>query len=175
MKKSEKRLLFILLGLALLGAVVIFSNVYFEKRDELRSEQENLAAEWEEIEILFEERELWEMRANWLTANQPKYTSSDQVANEIFDIAQAKGVKGVETSKQVLIPIDEEVSPHYIQAGVSLQAKGSLPDVLRWIYDLTRPETFRVVRNLSLAPDKENPESIIAKFELLRWYAPKNI
>jgi len=175
MKPSEKRLLLLLLGLAVVGGIVLSSGLYFEKCDELRADREALDEEWAYIEKLFEEKELWELRANWLAANQPKFTSSDKVANDIFEIAQAKGVEGVEASKQVLIPIDEEESLHYIEAGVSLQAKGALPDVLRWIYELSQPETFRVVRDLSLTPDKGDPESVIPKFDLLRWYDPKNI
>jgi hypothetical protein len=172
MKTSEKRLLLIMLGIALLGGLVVGSGMYFDKRDELKALQTGLISEWDEIQALFEQRETWEMRSNWLEANQPKFTSPEKAAGEIFEEAQAGGVEGVEATKQVFV--DPEETPYYIQAGVSLMAKGELPKVMRWIYDLSRPEAFRIVRNLKIVPDKETPENVIATFELLRWYAPTN-
>ncbi|MDF1859782.1 MAG: hypothetical protein P1U87_06175 [Verrucomicrobiales bacterium] len=172
MKTSEKRLLFIMLGIALLGGLVVGSGKYFDKRDELRTGQRQLSSEWDEIQALFTQRETWEMRSNWLEANQPKFTSPEKAAGEIFQEAQASEVEGVEATKQVFV--DPEETPHYIQTGVSLSAKGELPNVMRWIYDLSRPEDFRIVRNLKIVPDKETPENVIATFELLRWYAPTN-
>ncbi|MCB1206852.1 MAG: hypothetical protein KDN18_21530, partial [Verrucomicrobiae bacterium] len=63
-------------------------------------------------------------------------------------------------------------TPDYVQASVALSASGDLKSVFRWLYDLNRPEQFRVIRNLKVQPDKETPENIIATFELLGWYAP---
>lgn len=173
MKKSEKQLLFALLGLVLLGAGVIASDVYFDKRAELTSERTQLNTDWIEIQILFEDKELWEMRANWLNQNQPAFTSSEQIAQAIFKDALAEEETGFTTSKQNLLPNDR--TPDYIQAGVTLIAQGELPSFMRWAYDLTRPESFRVISNLKLTPDKEEEGRIVAQMELLRWYAPPEL
>jgi len=170
MKTSEKRLLFALLGMLLLGAVVVGSKFYLDKRDTLVAEQEGLDTEWVEIEALFEEREIWEMRATWLTQNQPEFTTTEQIDQAIYQEALADKVEGVTTSKQTLLPT--ATMPDYVQAGVSLSASGELGAIFRWIYDLNRPEGFHVIRNLKVVPDKEAPEDVIATFDLLRWYAP---
>lgn len=170
MKASEKRLLFALLGMLFLGAVVIGSDFYFDKRDALVAERSTLDTEWVEIEALFEEKEIWEMRADWLNQHQPKFTSSEQIDQAIYQEALADKVEGVTTSKQTLLPT--VTTPDYVQAGVSLSAAGDLPSVFRWIHSLNRPEDFRVIRNLKVQPDKEKPEDVVATFELLRWYAP---
>jgi acyl-CoA synthetase (AMP-forming)/AMP-acid ligase II len=169
MKASEKRLLFALLGIFFLGAVVISSDFYFDKRDTLVAEAATLETEWVEIEALFEEKEIWEMRADWLTQQQPKFTSNEQIDQAIYQEALADKVPGVTTSKQTLLPT--VTTPDYVQAGVSLSASGDLPSVFRWLHLLNRPESFRVIRNLKVQPDKEKPENVIATFELLRWYA----
>ena len=170
MKASEKRLLFALLGMLFLGAVVIGSDYYFDQRDLLLAEKANLETEWVEIEALFEEKEIWEMRATWLAEHQPAFTSTEQIDQAIYQEALAEKADGIVASKQTLLPT--LTTPEYVQAGVSLSASGELADVFRWIYDLNRPEDFRVIRNLKVQPDKETPENIVATFELLRWYAP---
>lgn len=170
MKSSEKRLLFALLGMLFLGALVIGSDYYFKQRDLLLVERANLENEWIEIETLFEEKEIWEMRAAWLDQKQPPFSSPEEIDQAIFKEAQAEGVEGVSTSRWVLLP--RVSTADYVQAGVSLTAAGELGDLLRWIYELNRPESFRVVRNLKIAPDKEKPEDVLAQLELLRWYAP---
>lgn len=170
MKASEKRLLFAMLAMLLLGAGVIGSDFYFDKRDALIAERAALDTEWVEIEALFEEKEIWEMRAEWLTQHQPKFTSNEQIDQSIYQQALAEKVDGVVTSKQTLLPT--VTTPDYVQAGVSLSAAGDLPSVFRWLHLLNRPEEFRVIRNLKVQPDKEKPENIVATFELLRWYAP---
>ncbi len=170
MKANEKRLLAALLGMLLLGAAVIGSDYYFERRNLLLAEKTALENEWVVIETLFEEKEIWEVRSAWLAQNQPPFTTAEEVEQSIYQEALAKDVDGVSTSKQTLLPT--LTTSDFVQAGVALTASGELKDVFRWLYDLNRPETFHVIRNLKVAPDKEAPEKILATFELLRWYAP---
>lgn len=170
MKSSEKRLLFALLGMLFLGAVVIGSDFYFDRRNLLLAERATLEEQWVEIDALFEEKDLWEARGEWLAQNQPKFTTTEKIDQEIYQEALAEKVSGVTTSKLSLLPT--LTTPEYVQAGVSLTAQGDLQDVFRWIYELNRPEGFRVIRNLKVQPDKEAPEKVLATFDLLRWYAP---
>jgi len=170
MKPSEKRLLFGLLAMLFLGAGVIGSDYYFKKRDALLAEKSNLDNEWIKIETLFEEKEVWEMRAEWLGKHQPVFTSTEEIDQAIFKEALAAEVEGVTTTKHTLLPT--ATTPYYTQAGVSLSATGDLASVFRWLHDLNRPESFRVIRNIKVGPDKDEAENIIAQFELLRWYTP---
>lgn len=170
MKPSEKRLLTIFLSLLVLGALWMSFDVYAEKRDELTREKELLELEWVEIEALFDEKEIWEMRANWLGQNQPPFTSTEAASQAIFSDALAEDRNGILTSKQTLLPVEQ--NERFVRAGVSLHAAGELAALLRWIYDITRPTSFRAVRNLSLQPDPDEPGQVVARFELLRYYAP---
>ena len=170
MKRSEKRLLILLLILVLLGAGVVGSDLYFDRLDQLESQRTALESEWIEIEALFEERNRWEMRANWLREHQPEFSDTEEIDQAIFDRALADDVDGVTTSRRTLLPTER--SEHYVQAGVSLEARGELAPVLRWFHDLTRPASFRVIRNLKLAPDEKEEGRVVARFDLLRWYAP---
>jgi len=162
-----------MIGLATLllaGAVVIGSDFYSDRRQALIAERNLLEMEWIEIETLLEDKTLWELRSVWLQTNQPKFTSTREIDDEIFSKALAEGVEGVTTSRQTLLAT--ETSDYFVQAGVALTATGSLPSLMRWIYDLTPPESFRVIRNLKLNPDADDPEKAVAQLEILRWYAP---
>lgn len=174
MKKSEKNLLFALVGIAFLGGIVIASSFYFDKRDQLRAERQILDDDWMDIQAKLEVKELWETRAQWLEQNQPQFTSYEQITQSLFKEALAEDETGFTTSKHNPLPNDR--TSEYMQAGVSFIAQGDLSSFMRWIYDLTRPDSFRVFRNLKLAPDKEDEQKIIAtNVELLRWYAPPEI
>jgi len=170
MKPSEKRLLFGLLLMLLIGAGVIGSDYYFDKRDQLLADKVNLDNEWITSETLFEEKEVWEMRAAWLEQHQPVFTSTEEIDQAIFKEALAAEVDGVGTSKHTLLPTAN--TPYYTQAGVSISAAGDLASVFRWLSDLNRPESFHVIRNIKVGPDKDKAENIVAQLELLRWYTP---
>lgn len=170
MKPNEKRLLIGLLAVLFLGAGVIGSDYYFGKRDALLSEKANLDNEWITIETLFEEKEMWELRATWLAEHQPVFTSTEEIDQAIFKEALADGVDGVTTSRHTLLPMVN--TSYYTQSGVSLTASGELGDVFRWLHGLNRPESFHVIRNLKVGPDKDKAENIVAQLELLRWYTP---
>ena len=88
MKKNEKRLLFMLLSLALLGAVVVCSDIYFDKKELLSQEHTNLENEWIEIQTLFEDRAMWELRGQWLENNQPAFTNNQAITQAIFERAE---------------------------------------------------------------------------------------
>ncbi len=170
MNTKEKRLSATFVVLLFLGATVILFNTYWDRRKELFAAREILENEWVAIETLLEEREKWEVRRLWLDLNQPKFTSDEEISQEIFRIALAEQQISVRTSNQSLLPT--RTTPHFTEVGVSLVASGSLPEVSKWIFGLTGPESFYAIRNLKIMPDKENQKNILSQMELLRWYTP---
>lgn len=170
MKASEKRLLCIFAGLLGLGLVALLADLYFDKRDVLLAERTALENDWIRIETLLEERKTWEVRTYWLDANQPAFTSTEAIDQAIFDEVLNLGANGVSTSNQALLPTLQ--ADHYVQAGVSVDAEGSIGDLVRWLHELGESGRFHVIRDLRIAPSPDDPETISAKFKLLRWYAP---
>ena len=165
MKKSEKRLLTILLSLAFLAGLVLILDLYKDMREELLAEKARLDMEW------VEEKEIWEVRSNWLEQNQPTLTSNEAISQAIFNDSKAENRRGITVTKQTLLPV--ETAGSYVQAGVAVVASGELAAISRWIYDMTRPITFRAVRNISIRPSPDDPSKVTAQFELVRMYAPK--
>lgn len=151
------------------GSVILF-DLYRRKAEAIEDRKEALDLELVEIEALLEERDLWLARDEWRRANQPVFESQEAADNQIFKEANAEGVSGVEVSGiNLLEPVD---SAYFEQAGVSMTATGTLEAVFEWIYNLQRPETFRVVRNIRVLPDPDDGRKVRCTLELLRWYAP---
>ncbi len=171
MKKREKRLLTVVIAVALLGGTVIGWDFFSKKRSVLTAEKGRLETEQIRIEALFEEKEIWNARSAWLKSNQPSYESKGQIDEAIFKVAEAKDVEGL--ASKPLSPLPGVETLHYTQAGIALKVEGKHEDVFRWLYDLNRPDEFYVVRNLKISLHKKEAEKITCQFELLRWYAPK--
>jgi len=170
MKDSEKKLLLFFVGAVLIAGVVILLQFYFQEKKTIESDGDKLALEVVEIDALMEERDLWLARGQWLDENQPKFTSEDQANIPLYRDAGAEGFEGVEIANRRAIAVEE--TEHFVQVGVDITAKGTLEDVFRWLHHLQHPESFRVVSNLQVQPEKDDDSKIVCKFTLLRWYAP---
>ena len=171
MKKREKQLLILVITIAVLGGAFIGWDFFSKKRDLLRAERGRLETELIRVDALLEEKEMWESRNTWLTANLPTYESIGQIDQAVFQVAEAKDIDGV--SSKPSSPLPNVQTDYYTQAGIALRVEGKHEDIFRWLYDLKRPDQFYVVRNLKVTPHKKDSEKIVCQFELLRWYAPK--
>lgn len=170
MKDSEKKLLLVFVGAVLIAGLVVLFQFYFKEKRKIESEGDSLALQVVEIDALMEERDLWLARGEWLNENQPPFTSEDQANIQLYRDAGAEGFEGVEITNRRQIAIEE--TEHFVQVGVDITAKGSLESIFRWLHHLQHPESFRVVSNLLVQPQKDDDSKIVCKFTLLRWYAP---
>jgi len=171
MKKSEKRLLAVFLGLILTGALMLGATSYLKNRRALLTERDRLETEWIKLEVLLDEKKVWQTRTAWLDANQPVFRTVEEIDQEIFQTASTDAVEGVAFSGQTLLPSLE--TPYFTQAGVFMMATGELPAVFQWLHGLTSPKQFRALRNVQMASNKENSGLVDVRFELLRWYRPR--
>jgi hypothetical protein len=170
MKASERRLLGAFLLILLLAGTVLLVDIYRKKVAVINDQRDELEFALIEIDELLEMRDEWMTRNDWLRANQPPFTSRQQIDNEIFEDAKAREAEGIEVSDiKFLEPVS---TPYYEQAGVTLTVSGSLESVFRWIHSVQRPEEFRVVRNVRVIPDEQENGRIRCSLQLLRWYAP---
>jgi len=155
----------------LLGGTGILVDIYRKKSAAIEQRKGELELALVEIDALLEDREDWRVRDDWLRSNQPKFTSRDQIDQQIFEDANARGVEGVEVSNiKLLEPVS---TAYYEQAGVSLMVTGSLESVFSWVHAVQRPNEFRVVRNIRVIPDADDAGNIRCSLQLLRWYAPQ--
>ncbi|MCB1231830.1 MAG: hypothetical protein KDN19_16295 [Verrucomicrobiae bacterium] len=172
MKASERLLLSLFAVLLLGGGALVMWDIYRDRRDALTEEHERLELEMVEIDALLEDRDFWLERAEWLDRNLPVFTSERDMSDVIYQDAQAVDAVGVTTSGIQLLEASEGAG--YVQARVSLTAKGTVEDVFGWLHELQQPDAFRSVKNIRVTPDPEDEELINCEFELVRWYAKPN-
>ncbi len=172
MTRSERRLGTMLLAICLLGGTFVAWDYYSKKISALKIERDAFDQDWLTIETYFEEREMWNSRSTWLEVNQPTFEETTEIEQSLYQEALAADNDRIETSNLDLRPT--VVEANYTQSSVTLVAKGTLEDVFRWLHSLTRPEDFRVIRNMKVTPDKEVEGKIMCQFELLRWYKNKD-
>lgn len=154
----------------LIGGTALLVDVYRKKAAAIDERRDDLELALVEIDALLEERDEWMTRNDWLRANQPPFTSRQEVDNEIFENAKAGQAGDIKvTDIKLLEPVS---TPYFEQAGVSLTVSGSLESVFRWIHSVQRPAEFRVVRNVRVIPDEQENGRIRCSLQLVRWYAP---
>lgn len=169
MKASERRLLSVFLVLVgVIGAVLGVQ--------QLRAWQHRLERhEWDvelaqmESRTLLAEAPLWIAKEEWLTEVQPAAESELQ-ANEglLEQLRNSATGMGLEISKTQIEATQQ--TDYYRQFGVSLLLKGDLPQLMRWAHGLLGPNTFYVMPQLRISPDKDDPQKITALVRVWRWY-----
>ncbi|MEM7014597.1 MAG: hypothetical protein AAF585_24310 [Verrucomicrobiota bacterium] len=171
MKQRERNLLFIFAGLLVLVSVLIFWDAFSVQRSKISQEIDILSMQLVEFEALVEDRDYWLARGDWLRSRQPQFPTNELAYEQLYQLATA----GAPTGVQVNVKLTEPVTTlHYYQAGVAVTAVGELEPIFTWFYDLQQPELFRVIRNLTVIPDKKDSRQVRCTFELLRWYSPPN-
>jgi hypothetical protein len=169
MKSGERMLLSVFLLLALAAGGILLWNLYRERRGLLATEHQQLELGLVEDESLMEDESLWADRSALIAANQPRFTTREEIDNAIFTDTRSGEEMGVVTTG--FQPIEPVETAHYVQAGVDLKAEGTVEAVFRWLHRLQSPETFRVVRAFKANPHPEENEKIVCEIKLLRWYA----
>jgi hypothetical protein len=169
MRASERRLLGVFLALGgLIGTVLVVQQIRgWQHRLDRRERDVELAQM--ESRTLLAEAPMWMAKEEWLTQVQPAAESELQANEGLLEQLRntATGV-GLEISKTQIEATQQ--TDHYRQFGVSLLLKGDLPLLMRWVHGLLGPDTFYVMPQLRISPDKEDPTKVTALVRVWRWY-----
>jgi len=167
---AETRLLALLLGtLGIAGSLVLLS---IGKRLHAGMDRELLELRNAKIEAEAwrDERPLWEERAAWLEANQPKFPTdgnpSSALIQKVQDSASAHGLALLEQS--IAEPAN---TPHYREVAVRVKVQATLEQLTRWLVELQQPKQFQAVTAFAIRSDKEPPK-VVCEVQIARWYAP---
>jgi len=172
MKASEKRLIAILLVLAVIcGGAIIAQRLLKQQRGIERREQALELRQMESTAILAE-AELWKERLGWLEGTQPQMTSENEASKELLEslLASASTLGLTVQKKQLHEPLAQ---PYYREVGVTLTLKGTLPAIFRWMHQALSPEAFCTVTGLKVVPDNEDTSNVIATVRFSRLYLPE--
>ena len=177
LKQSEKRLL-----VAFLAALFIVVNLFvFTQVSKVQRSAESkvrkLESELLVMGDLLAEGDLWRARESWLAAKQPVFDESGErgatraeVDEDLLNTIRATARKFAVTLEEEKLPEPEE-HPHFVQAVARVSGVGSIEGIMRWIYELQKPQEFRAVTFFELRPQKDDPSILTCEMRLERWYA----
>lgn len=170
MRRSERRLLLILLGLAAMIGCLLASQSLWGWQKRLHRAEQRAALAQLEGEALLAEAGTWQAREQWLDEHQPILKDALEANQELTQAGESARARGLETLQRQLL--EPESGALYHQLGFTMTVRGPLHAVFRWLHRLQHPQEFRVVSSLKVAPDKEDPSLIVATVQVWRWYRP---
>jgi len=173
MRSSEKMLLWILVGMAAIGAVLILGMEHNRKVKALDSEYEDLELLLAESESVLADRDVWLERGNWLAKVQPPFDPEQQkeIQTDLIDtVDKAARESSIEIRKRLLLPVTN--TPDATQIGIDVTGYGSLEGMLKWLYALQSPDKVRAIERIDMRPDPRDPEKVQADLRLIRFYQP---
>lgn len=172
MKASEKRLISILLVLAVICGGAIISQRLLKRQRGIERREQALELRQMESGAILAEAELWKERLGWLEGTQPQMTSENEASKELLEslLASASTLGLTVQKKQLHEPLAQ---PYYREVGVTLTLKGTLPAIFRWMHQALSPEAFCTVTGLKVVPDNEDTSNVIATVRFSRLYLPE--
>jgi len=163
----------ILLLAAFLGALLIavgafgwkrFSGVLDAQKDQLRQKQLLLteAANW------VQEQDLWKKKGEWLDANPlPVYAGQPTEAAFIQEIQASLNTAGIEIRNQT--PKEAQHKGQFVEVGVDLSLTAPLEKLVRWLFEVQKPGSYRVFNRIDLKSDADQTK-IQAEISLIQLY-----
>jgi Tfp pilus assembly protein PilO len=167
--QSERRLIFIFLGLVFIVLNVFIWVQLSKKRSALLGEISRYRQEQREAGAWLQDKDLWSTRKGWLDEKQPVSQADGQESARLLEALQqsARQQNIIIASQRLVEPRPQE---HYLEVAVQLEIKGTFEAVSKWLAGLQDPEKFQAVTSLTLKSDAEPPR-VICTLTVARWMA----
>lgn len=171
MKPSERRLILILVIVALVAGGAILSQILLRKQRLIDRREQSLALQQTEAQAVLADAELWHARLDWLRSSQPTMSSENQASEELLEsLLSAAAKNGLVVQKKQLH--ETVTKAFYREVGVTLTLKGPLPSVFRWMHEMLKPEAFNAVPEMKIIPDDTDKSGVTAMVHFSRLYTP---
>lgn len=163
----------LLLLAAFLGALLIavgafgwkrYSAALAAQREEMRQKQLLLseAANW------VQEQDIWKKKGDWLAANPlPAYAGQPSEAAFVQEIQASLNTAGIEIRNQT--PKEAEHKGRLVEVGVDLSLTAPLEKLVRWLFEVQKPGSYRVFNRIDLKSDADQTK-IQADISLIQLY-----
>lgn len=159
------------------GVVAVLLNIFlisfFTKNH--RALKEDLARKESHLKglhTLIADRALWEHRAAWVAANQPKLEDPGSAAVKLMD-----EVRDLAKRNEVLIETPVIGSPskkeYYTSVPVTVETKSTWKALVNFLAELQAPEKFIVLESANLKVNAADKTQMQAQLRIAKWYAPQ--
>jgi hypothetical protein len=170
MNPRERRLAWMVAGaLFLIINLVIWSKL-FDTLSNARAELALRKATREEQSVYIKEKDLWAARDKWLKQFQPTLKSAVEASTLLDQIKEVAGKHNVLLEKPAIGAGDS--TPDRQSVFASFETKSPWPPLVRFLYDVQKPESFVVFESVQLQIDSADPTMMRGRFKIARWFAP---
>jgi hypothetical protein len=171
MTKRERALAGIVLAALLVLGNFILLNFIARKKTQLDADRAARAAEVENLDLLFAEKDLWTGRNEWIHARQPvlsnESTAGVELLDEVKKLAQETGV----TLSSPAIGTPSQ-GPDFRSVSLNFETRSPAESLVRFLHSLQKPERFIALESANLQIDAQDQTKLHGRFRIGKWYAP---
>jgi hypothetical protein len=169
MTGREQRLAATMAVLLIAGGATVAGMKLKQWRESVDDREHQIRLRGVEAEELVATEDTWKQRAEWLDSQQPVFTNQGDADLELLEIVRAAA------SKQQVSLIQNQLTEPAEDAGMKastmlVEGRGGMAEVMRWLQDLQRPESFIQVPKMTLLPNEEDTSEVILNLNLQKWY-----
>ena len=174
MTRREKVLSMIVGGVFLLLLNLFLLKFFLANHRRLSGELAASKAQLEELALLQTDREVWEQRDAWITANQPQTKelarAGTELLNSVEQLAKKHSILLTRPTNAVERPINK---PEYSAVSVNFEAVSDWGNLVDFMRELQAPANFQVFESIKMEKDPKEPTKMQVKpMRIAKWYAP---
>jgi hypothetical protein len=165
------------LSAAVAGTLFVVLNFFFfrhflTQQTLLRAQVAVKTAQWNAMQLLYADREVWQKRDAWLQQKQPAFGNEGEAGVQLLDQIKAK-------AKAAEVPLENpaigspEKTPYYQGVPVTVETKSAWPALIKFLASLQQPEQFIVLESANLQIESSDPTLMRGRFKIARWHLPK--
>lgn len=174
MTQREKVLSMIVGGVFLLLINLFLIRFFLTNHRRLSGDLASSKQQLEELSLLQSDREIWEQRDAWITANQPRIENMGRVGYELLDSVTELAKKHSVLLSNPQNPIDRPVNkPEYTAIRLNVEAVSDWGNLVDFMRELQGPANFIVFESIKMEKDAKDPTKMQVKpLRISKWYAP---
>lgn len=171
LKASEKRLLFIFVGIGFLMANYFGYTWVTEHQSALEIERGRLEQEKGSFQQLAGEREKWAAVRDWVDGRMPVYRTEDDRDTYLISLVRNRAQQAAVEIVAGPNSRDPELGTFYEQTLVNVAVQGEIGPIVRWLHSLQAPGEFRAVTSLIMKPAKKESSELRCEITLEQWWS----
>lgn len=172
----EKKMMYMLVVIALAGLSLILYSSYKKKYTKLSKELKTLTQEVAVQENLLTQSADWQHAYDWFQTNSPEMKNVQDAQNELLNQSlaasqQAKLLLSPSKPANYLPAIEEG---EYPQVKISIGFSATEPALFQWLTKMNAPEKFRAVSRLRIEPHITDKSMVNVEAIVSQWIAKEN-
>lgn len=164
-----------ILALSVGGLIFLFVNIaiwsaLFGMSADARGDYAAQKAARTEQKVYLKEEKMWQRRSDWLKKNQPKLTNPAEASTLLTQVKEIAGKHKVQIENPQIGAV--ESTPAHQSVSATFETRSGWEELVRFLYDTQRPESFIVFESVNLMVDATDPTVMRGRFKIAKWFAP---